>query len=186
MRLQRIFRSILVFDISARNVQFLPEILGSGQKHKETPTLWDCSEYFDEFSFSIFLPAIVRSCQIPQKLIDFISKHRPSEIAANISVQGRFLWDYPDCKIFHKNHFRIFTFTYVLYRRLDQIFQFWNSRLFWDLQIPNEIIWESSVLHMFYIGDSVRFFSSEIPDFFEICKFRMKSFWNLQFYIGFI
>ena len=27
-------RSILVFEISARNMQFLPEILGSGQKHK--------------------------------------------------------------------------------------------------------------------------------------------------------
>ena len=32
-------RSIIVFEIPARNAQFLPEILGSGQKHKETPTI---------------------------------------------------------------------------------------------------------------------------------------------------
>ena len=28
------WRSIIVFELFARNVQFLPEILGSGQKHK--------------------------------------------------------------------------------------------------------------------------------------------------------
>ena len=37
------WRSILVFEISARNVQFLPEILGSGQKHKVSFGKYDMS-----------------------------------------------------------------------------------------------------------------------------------------------
>ena len=56
------------------------------------------------------------------------------------------------------------------------------------LKILNEIILESSVLHMFYIGDSVRFFSSEIPDIFEICQiifshllhYRVASPWEID------
>ena len=36
-------RSILVFEISARNVQFLPEIVGSGQKHKVSFGKYDMS-----------------------------------------------------------------------------------------------------------------------------------------------
>ena len=44
-------RSILVFDISARNVQFLPEILRSGQEHTVSLGKYDMSNIFIQVRF---------------------------------------------------------------------------------------------------------------------------------------
>ena len=60
------WRSILVFEISARNVQFLPEILGSGQKHKVSFGKYDMSinSCFEISARSVqFLPEILGSGQ---------------------------------------------------------------------------------------------------------------------------
>ena len=58
--------SILVFEISARNVQFLPEILGSCQKHKVSFGKYAMS-INSRFEISVrnvqFLPEVVGSGQ---------------------------------------------------------------------------------------------------------------------------
>jgi hypothetical protein len=203
------WQSILVFEISARNVPFLPEfwkLINFLIYHHYVENLQFCT---------VLLEMIISARILPEfrKLINFLIYHHYVEnlqfctvllemiISARILKTDQFPYISPLCwkstvlittgffGNYEWNHFGIFTFTYVLYRRLGQIFQFWNSGHFWDYpdcKIPPEIILESSVLHRFYIGDSIWFFSSEIPDFFEIFQIAMKSFWNLQFYIGFI